>query len=81
LQLTIISATIAVAIAVVCAWYCRRLALEKGRNVLLWTVLGFALTVIAVPVLVLLLPVSSESERQSPSPDAFASDGERVDLK
>ena len=54
MELTIISATIGIAIALACAWYCRQLASEKGRNVLLWTLLGLLLTVIAVPVLVLL---------------------------
>ena len=52
--LTYVSATIGIVIAVACAWYCRRLALEKRRNVPLWTVLGFVLTVVAVPVLFLL---------------------------
>lgn len=52
--LTYVSVTIGIVIAVACAWYCRRLALEKRRNALLWTVLGFVLTVVAVPVLFLL---------------------------
>lgn len=51
---TFISVTIGVAIALWCAWYCRRLAVEKGRNVLLWTLLGLVLTVVVVPVLVAL---------------------------
>ena len=59
--------TIAIVIAVACALYCRRLAVEKGRNVLLWTVLGFAVTVIAVPVLVLLPEARSAADaRQEP---------------
>ena len=51
---TFISVTIGVAIALWCAWYCRHLAVEKGRNVLLWTLLGLVLTVVVVPVLVVL---------------------------
>lgn len=58
--LTYISVTIGVAIAVWCAWYCRRLAAEKCRSVVLWTLLGFVLTVVAVPVLVL-LPAAREA--------------------
>ncbi len=69
MQLTVISATIGVAIALACAWYCRRLALEKGRRVLLWTVLGLVLTVIAVPVLVL-LPEPAGATVESSGPDA-----------
>ena len=67
MQLTVISATIGVAIALACAWYCRRLALEKGRRVLLWTLLGLVLTVIAVPVLVLLPEASPAKERRTRS--------------
>lgn len=60
---TFISVTIGVAIALWCAWYCRHLAVEKGRNVLLWTLLGLVLTVVAVPVLVVLPPpAGGESE-------------------
>jgi hypothetical protein len=55
-ELTAISVTIGVVIALACACYCRRLALEKGHNVVLWTLLGLVLTVIALPVLVLLPP-------------------------
>ena len=69
MQLTAISATIGVAIALACAWYCHRLALEKGRRVLLWTVLGLVLTVIAVPVLVL-LPEVPVATAESSGPDA-----------
>ena len=69
MQLTVISATIGVAIALACAWYCRRLALEKGRRVLLWTLLGLVLTVIAVPVLVL-LPETAAATVESSGPDA-----------
>ena len=71
MQLTVISATIGVAIALACAWYCRRLALEKGRRVLLWALLGLVLTVIAVPVLVL-LPVTPAAARVSAPPDPDA---------
>jgi hypothetical protein len=70
-ELTIISATIGVAIALACAWYSRRLALEKGRRVLLWTLLGLVLTVVAVPVLVL-LPVTPAAARVSTPPDPDA---------
>ena len=59
--LTYISVTIGLAIALACAWYCRRLATEKGRGVVRWTLLGFVLTVVAVPVLVLLPSVSGGS--------------------
>jgi hypothetical protein len=59
--LTYISVTIGVAIAAWCAWYCRRLAAEKGRNVVLWTILGLVLTVVAVPVLVL-LPLTPDGD-------------------
>jgi hypothetical protein len=61
-NLTYISVTIGVAIAVWCAWYCRHLAAAKGRNVLVWSVLGFVLTVVAVPVLVLLPLAPDERE-------------------
>jgi hypothetical protein len=79
-DLTIASATIGIAIALACAWYCRRLALHKGRNVLAWTVLGFVLTVIAVPVLVLLSDVAGrpgpEEEAEAVAPEATAARGE-----
>jgi hypothetical protein len=67
--LTYVSVTIGIVIAVACAWYCRRLALEKRRNVLLWTILGFVLTVVAVPVLVLLPATSSGSEFEPVGPE------------
>lgn len=63
--LTYISVAIGLAIAVACAWYCRRLAGEKGRNVLVWTVLGFVLTVVAAPVLVLLPAAQASSTQES----------------
>jgi len=63
------SVTIGLVIAVLCAWYCRRLAATKGLNVPLWTVLGFVFTVLAVPVLVL-LPLAVDEEAQ---PDVSAS--------
>jgi hypothetical protein len=66
-ELTIISATIGIAIALACAWYCRRVALEKGRNAVLWAVLGFALTVIAVPVLVLLPVTATAATAHAPA--------------
>jgi len=66
-HLTYISATIAIGIAILCAWYCRRLALEKGRRVLPWIVLGLILTVVAVPVLVLLPAAGGETS--APPPD------------
>jgi hypothetical protein len=68
-DLSYISVAIGLAIAVACAWYCRRLAHEKGRGVKRWTVAGLALTVLAVPVLVLLPPVS-DVPVESPAPDA-----------
>lgn len=61
MNLTIVSATIGITIAVACAWYCRRLAVEKRRGVLLWTLLGFVLTIVAVPVLVLLPSAPSDA--------------------
>ena len=69
MHLTYISVAVALAIAVACAWYCHRLALEKARNVVLWTILGLVLTVVAVPVLVLLPPLSDGSVETS-APDA-----------
>ncbi len=60
MYLSPVSVAIGVAIAVACALYSRRLAVEKGRNALLWSVLGFVLTVVAVPVLVL-LPSAAEA--------------------
>ncbi len=71
--LTYISVAIGVAIAVWCAWYCRRLAAEKGYNVLLWTILGLVLTVVAVPVLVLLQAGAEEADA-SPGPIDPAAD-------
>jgi ABC-type proline/glycine betaine transport system permease subunit len=68
-DLSYISVVIGLAIAVACAWYCRRLAREKGRGVTRWTVAGCVLTVVAVPVLVLLPPVSG-SPVDTPAPDA-----------
>jgi ABC-type microcin C transport system permease subunit YejE len=68
-HLTIISATIGIAIALACAWYCRRLALEKGRNVVVWTLLGLFLTILAAPVLVL-LPSAHSRVVEVSRPDA-----------
>ncbi len=68
-DLTYISAAVGIAIAVACAWYCRRLALEKGRNAVLWVLLGFVLTVVAVPVLILLPATSSGSELEPVGPE------------
>ncbi len=65
-DLTYISASIGVAIAVLCAWYCRRLAHEKRRSAALWTVLGLVLTVVAVPVLVLLPAIPSGAGASRP---------------
>ena len=79
LELTVISATIGVAIALACAYYCRSLAVEKGRNVVLWTLLGLVLTVIAVPVLVLLPVVGRGADGESP-PDGDGMSGASSDL-
>jgi len=70
--LTYISVAIGVAIALWCAWYCRRLAAEKGYNVLLWTVLGLVLTVLAAPVLVLLPDAAEEGATSSGPADPAA---------
>lgn len=69
MDLSYISVAIGLAIAVACAWYCHRLARAKGRGVLRWTVLGFVLTVVAVPVLVL-LPAVPNGSVERPAPDA-----------
>jgi len=61
-HLSYISVTLGILIAVTCAWYCRRLAADKRRSVPLWTLLGFVLTVVAVPVLVLLPEARREGD-------------------
>lgn len=75
MHLTVVSVAVGVAIALACAWYCRRLALGKGRSTLLWTALGVVLTVVAVPVLILLpsAPGAVQEARVGrPSPSAEA---------
>ena len=49
--LTTVSLLLGIAIAAWCGWYCRRLAGEKGRPLLFWTVTGVLLNVVAVPML------------------------------
>lgn len=80
-DLTYISAAIGIAIAVACAWYCHRLALEKRRNALLWTVLGLVLTVVAVPVLFMLPAASSGSELELLGPGLSETPAESDDTK
>lgn len=74
MQLTVVSVTIAVLIAIACAWYCRRLAREKRRSAPLWTLLGLVLTIIAVPVLVLLPEVPEPAARSGTDRDPARSD-------
>ena len=66
MDLSSVSVAIGLAIALACAWYCRRLATEKGRGVTRWTLAGLALTIVAVPVLVL-LPAVSDGSVETPA--------------
>ncbi|HMO00754.1 MAG TPA: hypothetical protein PKD59_15180 [Miltoncostaeaceae bacterium] len=38
-------------VAVICAWVCAKLALRKGRDPVIWAVLGFVVPIIAVVVI------------------------------
>ena len=74
--LTTVSLLLGIAIALWCGWYCRRVAGEKGRRRLLWSILGVALNVVAVPVL-LALPAKRDAvdAAQSGIGDVHEADG------
>jgi hypothetical protein len=52
---------ISLVVAIVCAFVCYRIAENKGRNGVLWAVLGFLFSIISLIVIALLPPKRTRS--------------------
>ena len=50
------SSVVSIVIGILCAIYCRKKAIEKGRGPLTWTILGFLFGIIALIVITVLKP-------------------------